>query len=66
MPIQAAANRLKREFDEGKTRSVQPQAPEEPQNEEVKQEDKGGKKGKAKGGAAKKDAAPKVEKVPPT
>lgn len=64
MPIQAAANRLKMEMESGKTRSVQPKAVEAaPVAEAPKADDK---KGKPKGGEKKKDAAPVVQKVPPT
>ena len=61
MPIQAAANRLKREIETGKTKSEQPKAaPPAPAKVEEK-------KGGAKGGKGdKKAAAPAVVKVPPT
>jgi leucyl-tRNA synthetase len=62
MPIQAAANRLKAEFAQGKTRSEQPKVEEKPK-EEVKVADvpKGGKKGKPKAGDKDKKAeAPRV------
>ena len=55
MPIQAAANRLRSEIVNGKTRSEQPK-------EEPKEEAKDAKKGKAKGGEKKKEAP----RVPPT
>jgi len=66
MPIQAAANRLKKEIESGKTRSEQPK--EAPVVEEKKEEQipKGGKQGKAKGGDKKDAKAPAVVKVPPT
>jgi len=58
MPIQAAANRLKREIETGKTKSEQPKV------EEVKEEKKEDTK---KGGKGKKDAKAKAPaKVPPT
>jgi leucyl-tRNA synthetase len=68
MPIQAAANRLKREIESGKTRSEQPVKKEQPKVEEKgpaekKEEVKGGKKGKAKA-TDKKEV--KEERVPPT
>ena len=69
MPIQASANRLRMEIEQGKTRSEQPKAVEAPKVEEKGPEDakggaKGDKKGKGKPADAKK--APKVKKVPPT
>mmetsp|Transcript_6261 Transcript_6261/g.10190 ORF Transcript_6261/g.10190 Transcript_6261/m.10190 type:complete len:204 (+) Transcript_6261:91-702(+) len=64
MPIQAAANRLKSEILQGKTRSEQPAAPVK--TEEKKEEKPAEKKGKAKGGDKKKEKAPEVVKVPPT
>ena len=67
MPIQAAANRLKREIETNSTRSVQPVAAEQPKEapkEEAKAEDKGAKKGKVKG--PPKGTVAKVEEVPPT
>lgn len=50
------------EIEQGKTRSVQPEAPkvEEPKPEEKKDDKKGGKKG------GKKDKPVEVKKVPPT
>jgi hypothetical protein len=70
MPIQAAANRLKAEITNGKTRSEQPKVEEvkAPVVEEKKEEaavPKGGKAGKKPAGG-KKDKAPVVKKVPPT
>ena len=61
MPIQAAANRLKREIETGKTKSEQPKAAPPAPVAKV-EEKKGGKGGKAD----KKAAAPAVVKVPPT
>lgn len=61
MPIQAAANRLKREIETGKTRSEQPKAAPAPAAP-AKEEKKGGKGGKDK----KAPSAPAVVKVPPT
>lgn len=70
MPIQAAANRLKMEINQGKTRSEQPKPKAvEEKKEEVKDEKipEGGKKGKAKGDGKKKaKKEDEVEKVPPT
>lgn len=65
MPIQAAANRLRMEFEQGKTRSEQPKVEETKPEVEEKQAEipKGGKKGKAKPGDAKQKAPPRV---PPT
>ena len=48
MPIQAAANRLKAEITNGKTRSQQPKEAPAAVVEEEKKEDKNAKKGKAK------------------
>ena len=56
MPIQAAANRLKREITSGEIKSKQPEKKEEVKKEETKKDDKGGKKGK-------KDKAPAQEEV---
>lgn len=62
MPIQAAANRLKMEITQGKTRSEQPKKPvEEGKPAEIKEEKKGGKGGKK---GDKKPEGP--AKVPPT
>lgn len=57
MPIQAAANRLKREITSGEIKSIQPEKKEEVKKEEPKKDDKGGKKG------GKKDKAPAQEEV---
>ena len=62
MPIQAAANRLKREIETGKTKSEQPKAAPAPAPAApAKEEKKGGK-----GGKDKKAPAAAVVKVPPT
>jgi len=63
MPIQAAANRLKREIETGKTKSEQPKVEEV---KEVKEEAKKDDKGKTAKGGKKDKGPPKPAKVPPT
>lgn len=64
MPIQAAANRLKREITSGEIRSKQPEKPKEEPKEEAK--GKGGKKedGKKEEGKKGGKGADKKAKAP--
>jgi leucyl-tRNA synthetase len=64
MPIQGAANRLRRELESGKIHSEQPK--EEQKVEEVKKEEEKKDQGKAKGKGKKDDKAAKKVVVPPT
>ena len=65
MPIQAAANRLKREITSGEIKSKQPEkaTPKEEAKVADKPADKGGKKD-AKDKNAKKEKKPEVVNVP--